>query len=322
MDLSSLLLQLRHRWSLPLALQWTNLGLGLGLCLLSGLLVGNLLQTALPAPKAAPPRYAPPEDLKSDESLPFSKFEASITYNLFGVEVGQEPTAPKDNQEPQGDLSSLLAQLELRGVYQGRPKLAVLVDRQSGQQRVLAEEEVSEEPEFHKGLKVVTIEGDLDGARVKLAMGNKEAWLEMSRTASSGSGPVTPASVAKGEDEPSIPYSNKPNSTNGKDFYVSSEEVDSQLNNLPTLLNQARVVPYFGENGKTHEGYMIKAIDQGSLYEKLGLQNNDVIQKINGDAIDSPEKAFNMLKMLRNERQITLNLKRGGEAKTLVYHIN
>ncbi|OGG99608.1 MAG: hypothetical protein A2600_09015 [Candidatus Lambdaproteobacteria bacterium RIFOXYD1_FULL_56_27] len=320
MDLNPWLLQLRHRWNLPLALQWTNLGLGLGLCLLSGLLVGNLLQTALPAPKSAPPRYSPPAELKGDEAQPFSKFEASITYNLFGVELGQEPTAPKDNQEPQGDLSSLLSQLELKGVYQGQPKLAVLVDRQTGQQRVLAEQEVSDEPEFHQGLKVVAIEGDLDGARVKLALGTKEAWLEMNRSGSS-SGPVTSAS--RGNDaEGASPQPSKAASTNGKDFYVSSEEVDSQLNNLPTLLNQARVVPYFGENGKTHEGYMIKAIDSGSLYEKLGLQNNDVIQRINGDAIDSPEKAFNMLKMLRNERQITLNLKRGGEAKTLVYHIN
>ena len=96
--------------------------------------------------------------------------------------------------------------------------------------------------------------------------------------------------------------------------------VDHELNNFSKLLNQARVVPNF-KDGK-HNGYLIKAIDRGSLYEKLGLNNNDVIKTINGEEINSPEKAFSLLKMLRNEREITLQIERAGNTKSLLYHIN
>ena len=84
-------------------------------------------------------------------------------------------------------------------------------------------------------------------------------------------------------------------------------------------MNQARVVPYF-KNGKS-AGYKIKAIDKGSLYEKLGLINNDIIKEINGEEIDSPEKAFQLLKLLRNEREISLSLMRGNTSKNLTYYI-
>ena len=95
--------------------------------------------------------------------------------------------------------------------------------------------------------------------------------------------------------------------------------LDGELNDFTKLINQARVVPELAEGKFT--GYRIKAIDEGSLYQKMGLQNDDIIEQINGQAIDSPEKAMNLFRALRNEKEITLKLKREEAPLTLNYHI-
>ena len=65
----------------------------------------------------------------------------------------------------------------------------------------------------------------------------------------------------------------------GTDFVVPEAELNDALANLPRLLSQARAVPYF-RNGKSI-GMRLFAIRRGSLYEKLGLKNGDIITNIN-----------------------------------------
>jgi len=251
-------------------------------------------------------------------SQPFEAFKESTANNLFQVEVGGLKKEVVDQvASDTGDLAAQISHLTLIGVYQGATKLAMIADQSTGEQGAfLKGETVFEGPGVIKAIK-----GDLDQAQVLLSQGNKELWLSLGDEIVVASVPKSYAKTrAAQETKKKTAPAVKANTKNGKDFFLSSEDVDAQLNNLPTLLNQARVIPYF-KDGK-NEGYIIKAIDKGSLYEKLGLQNNDVIQKINGQTIDSPEKAFSLLKMLRTERNISLSLKRAKAPKTLVYHIN
>ena len=316
MDLKTQLKQLGHRflsdWNWDKSIRTLDLGLLLGLAILAGSLAANLAQIGLDPP-IRPNRGLAPQP--RDPSQPFETFLAITTQNLFDVELGADPVANEQPKAPQGDLAPFLAKLELRGVYQGQPKLAVLYNKDTQQEGVFAEEE-----KVFDGPLLSKIEGEMDQERVLLVMGSAQGWLGLAGVDKPVVAP-TPIAIraenpaGKGVEEKSQSYSE-----NGKDFFLRSEEVDKELNNLPTLLNQARVIPYFKEG--QHQGFVIKAIDKGSLYEKLGLQNNDIIKQINGEKIDSPEKAFSLLKMLRNEREITLNLERQGGAKTMVYHIN
>ena len=108
--------------------------------------------------------------------------------------------------------------------------------------------------------------------------------------------------------------------TNGRDFYITSNEIEAELDNFAKLINQARMVPYFKKS--QHKGYQIKAIDKGSLYEKLGFKNNDVIEEINGDPLDSMEKVMGTFKRLRNEREFSVNVQRKGVPLFFNIHIN
>ncbi len=100
---------------------------------------------------------------------------------------------------------------------------------------------------------------------------------------------------------------------------VDQREVTAGTENINQLLTQARALPYM-EQGKT-VGFRISEIVPGSLYEKIGLQNGDVIQKINSQDVDDPAKFFQMYQSLKEERSISIDLVRGGQRQTLNYEI-
>jgi len=106
--------------------------------------------------------------------------------------------------------------------------------------------------------------------------------------------------------------------TDGR-FMVDQKEVLASTENMGQILTQARAMPYL-EQGKT-VGFRISAIVPGSIYTKIGLQNGDVIQRVNSQDIDDPAKFFQLYQGLRNERNITIDLIRGGQRQTLNYEI-
>lgn len=102
-------------------------------------------------------------------------------------------------------------------------------------------------------------------------------------------------------------------------FAVDQREVAASTENINTLLTQARAMPQV-EQGKT-VGFKISEIVPGSLYEKIGLQNGDVIQRINSQDVDDPGKFFQLYQGLKEERNISIDLMRGGQRQSLSYEI-
>jgi general secretion pathway protein C len=105
----------------------------------------------------------------------------------------------------------------------------------------------------------------------------------------------------------------------GGKFMVDQKEVLASTENMNQILTQARAVPYL-EQGKT-VGFRISEIVPGSIYEKIGLVNGDVIQKVNSQEVDDPAKFFQLYQGLRNERNISIDLIRSGQRQTLNYEI-
>jgi general secretion pathway protein C len=105
----------------------------------------------------------------------------------------------------------------------------------------------------------------------------------------------------------------------GGKFMVDQKEVLASTENMNQILTQARAVPYL-EQGKT-VGFRISEIVPGSIYEKIGLVNGDVIQKVNAQEVDDPAKFFQLYQGLRNERNISIDLIRSGQRQTLNYEI-
>lgn len=105
----------------------------------------------------------------------------------------------------------------------------------------------------------------------------------------------------------------------GDDYVVDEAELDKGLENLPLLLTQARAVPYF-KDGRSI-GLRLFAIKTGSLYEKIGLKNGDILKSINGNSLADITQALKLFEQLKQERSINLVLEREKQDREFKYTI-
>ncbi len=102
-------------------------------------------------------------------------------------------------------------------------------------------------------------------------------------------------------------------------FEVSRDDLEKATSNLGLMMTQARIVPNIiaGEI----KGYKIFAIKPGSIYDKIGIQNGDVIERINGMELTTPESALQFFQQLKNETRFVIDLERNGQKLTFTYNI-
>lgn len=103
-------------------------------------------------------------------------------------------------------------------------------------------------------------------------------------------------------------------------WILDKQEVASAMENLPQLLTKARVVPNLTGDGKSN-GFRIVSISPSSFYERIGLRNGDVIQRINGIDVRDPATFMSVFTQLREETQISLDLERNNQKETFSYEI-
>ncbi|RKG79231.1 general secretion pathway protein GspC [Corallococcus sp. CA049B] len=134
-----------------------------------------------------------------------------------------------------------------------------------------------------------------------------------------GSGSVAPVAVNvhPGASQPGLGRGIR---ETGPDTYaVPREDVTEALTHLPELSMQARVVPAFKDGRPV--GFKLFSIRQESFFARLGLSNGDVLQRINGLDLDSPDKALEAFTTLRDARRIELQIERGGAPVRKVFDI-
>jgi general secretion pathway protein C len=110
-----------------------------------------------------------------------------------------------------------------------------------------------------------------------------------------------------------VPQANTPNSS----MALSRGEVNEKLRDLKTIMSQAAVRPYF-EAG-TQEGLIVSDIKPDSLYQKLGLQNGDIIIDVNSKRMQSVDDILQIVNIMQSGGSIALSLKRNGKAETINY---
>lgn len=110
--------------------------------------------------------------------------------------------------------------------------------------------------------------------------------------------------------------------TDDTHYHIDRAEVDKAMTNLNSILTDARCVPEM-EGGRP-SGYRCFQITPGSVYDKLGLKDNDVICGLNGESVNDPAKAFQMLGALKDPstRNIQICIKRNGQVSNYSYDIN
>ena len=81
------------------------------------------------------------------------------------------------------------------------------------------------------------------------------------------------------------------------------------------ILNSARMVPDVDAAGKT-TGFRLLSIVPGSLFDRIGMQNNDLVVEVNGVSLKDASQGFKLYQALQEEREITIGANRGGAPVT------
>lgn len=136
-----------------------------------------------------------------------------------------------------------------------------------------------------------------------LLNGDREITLKVRATME---GPLLPNSPATGTN-PDTPRS----------LTLNRRTVNENLNDLKSIMSQAVVRPYLNEG--VQEGYIISNVTPNSLYEKMGLQNGDVVIDINNKRMQSADDLLQMMNLMQSGKSITLNIKRNGRMEAINY---
>jgi len=99
-------------------------------------------------------------------------------------------------------------------------------------------------------------------------------------------------------------------------YVIRRQDIQKATGNLNALATQARIIPARKENG-----FRLLNIRNGSLYQKIGIQNGDIIKSINGIDISSPDKALEAYSRLQSASKISIDIVRRGGNETLEYTI-
>jgi hypothetical protein len=100
---------------------------------------------------------------------------------------------------------------------------------------------------------------------------------------------------------------------------VTKAFIDAVLANPMAAAKGARVVPAV-KDGKP-DGFKLYAIRPSSFYAKLGFQNGDTLNRINGMELTSADKALEVYTKLREASKLSIDITRRGKPVTLTITI-
>jgi general secretion pathway protein C len=160
-----------------------------------------------------------------------------------------------------------------------------------------------------QGAEVLIIERE----RVIILNNNRKEFID--GQPGDGAGGYTPPPVAAGpvvQPPPGNGLGNGIRAVSENDYEVPRTEIDRTLANLNDVAMQARIVPAF-KDGQA-QGFKLFSIRPDSIYSKIGVQNGDVIKRINGFELNSPEKALEVYAKLKEASRIEIELERNGSS--------
>jgi general secretion pathway protein C len=147
-----------------------------------------------------------------------------------------------------------------------------------------------------------------------------EVRVPIKEMESGGAGPRTKAARAARAPVPArgkAPAGKFAMKTSETSYVVDQKAVDESLENPRNILTDARLLPRM-VNGE-QEGFVMKEVRSGGIYDKLGLRNNDILLSVNDLQLENPEAALKAFTALRGMNRIELDVLRNGRKMTLTY---
>ncbi len=257
-------------------------------------------------PAVQPPAASSVDEADADTvaALPLSHYTPITRRDLFNTAEAAKKPAPKPAEKPVTELEQTKLNLQLYGTVTGEPDrcYAVILDGKRRRQQLYGVGDT---------VQTATIKQILRN-RVVLHVNGKDEVLDIQKRRSSGrpARSVASAGARKGSGS---------TATVTQRISLSRSQVDNAMQNVNTLMRQARVRPYF-RNGKPG-GLRLTRIRHNSIFRRLGLRNGDIITGVNGDDIKSVDDALKFYSNLKSSPRVSLQIKRRGRLRNLDYTI-
>ena len=105
-------------------------------------------------------------------------------------------------------------------------------------------------------------------------------------------------------------------------FTIKRSDLQKYLNDLSSILMQARAVQARDKVTGEVIGYRIVDFQPNSIFSQLGIQRMDLIKSVNGEPVDTPQKAMELFNMFKSSSSIKMNVERGGQVESLDYTVH
>jgi general secretion pathway protein C len=103
------------------------------------------------------------------------------------------------------------------------------------------------------------------------------------------------------------------------EYMIDQKAVQLALDNPTQIMMDAKMIPHMIQ-GK-QEGFMLREVRKNGLYDSLGMQNGDVLLRINSFNISNPENALQAFTALRGMDKVQLDIIRNNNRMTFTYQI-
>ena len=106
----------------------------------------------------------------------------------------------------------------------------------------------------------------------------------------------------------------------GRDTYiVDQRKIQQAISNPSQMMTDARLRP--NVNDGKEGGFILSEVKIGGIYHSLGLQDGDVLLRINEYDISNPERALQAFTALKGLERVQIDLIRRGSKMTMTYQI-
>jgi general secretion pathway protein C len=102
-------------------------------------------------------------------------------------------------------------------------------------------------------------------------------------------------------------------------YVVDQGRLQQAIANPGQMMTDARLRPNVAD-GK-QDGFVLSEVKPGGIYQSLGLQDGDVLLRINDYDISNPERALQAFTALRGLDRVQIDLIRSGSKMTMTYQI-
>ena len=240
---------------------------------------------------------------QQDDHPPLSRYRAITKRNLFNTSPDTVAPAQAINVD---DLKKTDLNLKLWGTVTGQDRraYAVIEDTKTRQQHLYR---------IGDSIQNATVKLILR-QKVVLSVNDSDEVLGIEEPGVAKKGKQSPRVARRAASPPKMPVSSSP-----RQLTLNSDQIESALENLDQLMDQARIRPHI-EEGKP-AGISITGIKPNTIFRKMRLRNGDIITGVNGAPIETVEDAMKIFGDLSSASEVQVEIKRRGRKRVLDYKI-